>query len=100
MNYRLLDDRIVFRTGHGTKLDAATRNSVVAFEVDDIDPMSHAGWSVMVTGEAREVTDPERLARLDDAAIPHWAHTDIEATLEVATTMVTGRRIGPDRRGS
>ena len=40
------------------------------------------------------------LARLDDAAIPHWARTAAGATLEVATTMVTGRRIGLDRRAS
>jgi nitroimidazol reductase NimA-like FMN-containing flavoprotein (pyridoxamine 5'-phosphate oxidase superfamily) len=97
VNYRLVDDRIVFRTGHGSKLDAATRNSIVAFEVDDIDPVSHSGWSVMVTGEAREITDPDELAHLDDAGIPHWAHSEVDATLEVATTMLSGRRIGPPR---
>ena len=38
VNFRLVDDRIVFRTGVGTKLDAATCNTIVAFEVDAVDP--------------------------------------------------------------
>lgn len=94
VNYRLVDDHIVFRTGQGTKLDAATRNSIVAFQVDDIDPLSHSGWSVMVTGEAREVTDVGDLADLEAAGIPHWVHSEDDATMAVATTMVTGRRVG------
>src|SRR5689334_22383998 len=64
VNYRLVDDQILFRTARGTKLDAATENAVVAFEVDDIDPVNHAGWSVVVTGVAREVADPAERARL------------------------------------
>jgi nitroimidazol reductase NimA-like FMN-containing flavoprotein (pyridoxamine 5'-phosphate oxidase superfamily) len=95
VNYRLVGDRIVFRTGHGTKLDAATCNSIVAFEVDDIDPLSHSGWSVMVTGEARKVTDDSELVALDAAGVPHWVTTDAEATVEISTTMLSGRRIGP-----
>ena len=95
VNYRLVDEQIVFRTGRGTKLDAATCNSIVAFEVDDVDPMSHTGWSVMVTGEARKVTDAEELATLEDAHVPHWAPTDGEATVSIATTLLSGRRIGP-----
>jgi len=33
VNFRLVDRSIVFRTGTGTKLDAAVRHAVVAFEV-------------------------------------------------------------------
>jgi nitroimidazol reductase NimA-like FMN-containing flavoprotein (pyridoxamine 5'-phosphate oxidase superfamily) len=95
VSYRLVDEQIVFRTGYGTKLEAATRNSIVAFEVDDIDPMTHTGWSVMATGEARLVLDPAELRSLEDAQVPHWAPTHVEATVSVATTLLTGRRIGP-----
>ena len=56
VNFKLVGHAIVFRTGPGTKLDAATRGSVVAFEADEIEPFSHAGWSVVVTGVAQEVT--------------------------------------------
>jgi nitroimidazol reductase NimA-like FMN-containing flavoprotein (pyridoxamine 5'-phosphate oxidase superfamily) len=95
VNYRLVDDEIVFRTGRGTKLDAATHHAVVAFEVDEIDPITHSGWSVMVTGTARRVTDPSQLARIEAQGVPHWARTDVDATVKIPTTVVTGRRVGP-----
>jgi hypothetical protein len=30
---------------------------VVGFQVDDIDPVTHAGWSVLGVGQAYEITD-------------------------------------------
>lgn len=51
-------ESIVFRTGYGTKLDAAGRNAVVAFEIDDLDEATRTGWSVVAIGTASEVTDP------------------------------------------
>ena len=93
INFRLVKDRIVFRTSVGTKLDAATHNSVVAFEVDEMDPLWHSGWSVVVTGVAREITDPDELAELSAANIPRWAPMDSARVVSVSTEMVTGRRI-------
>lgn len=95
INFRLVADRIVFRTSAGTKLDAATRNTVVAFEVDDMEPVSHTGWSVMVTGVAREVTDAAELDALASAKIPRWAPAEGERVVEITTDMISGRRIGP-----
>jgi hypothetical protein len=95
INFRLIDDHIVFRTGVGTKLDAATRNAIVAFEVDDMDPVSHTGWSVVVTGLAREVTDPSARSRLDATGIPHWAHTTGDRVVQISTEMISGRRLPP-----
>jgi hypothetical protein len=95
INFRLVDDRIGFRTGAGTKLDAATNRSVVAFEVDDIDPLWHSGWSVVVTGLAHEVTDPEDRARLDAANIPYWAPSAGDRIVGISTEMISGRRITP-----
>jgi nitroimidazol reductase NimA-like FMN-containing flavoprotein (pyridoxamine 5'-phosphate oxidase superfamily) len=95
VNFRLLGERIVFRTAPGTKLDAATRNAIVAFEVDDIEPASHSGWSVVVVGTAREVTDPDDVEELALANIPRWAPATSERIVEVSTELVTGRRIGP-----
>jgi len=98
INYRLVGDRIVFRTAGGTKLDAATRNAIVAFEVDDMEPLGHTGWSVMVTGMAREVTDPRQLEDLDAANIPRWAPSPGDRLVEISTDMISGRRIGPPAR--
>jgi nitroimidazol reductase NimA-like FMN-containing flavoprotein (pyridoxamine 5'-phosphate oxidase superfamily) len=90
INFRVEGDRILFRTGIGTKLDAATREAVVAFEADEIDPMYHSGWSVVVTGVAREVKEP------DDQAVyttPRWAPGQTERLVEVSIDEVSGRRL-------
>jgi uncharacterized protein len=63
VNFVLDRHMVVFRTDEGTKLDAACRGSRVAFEVDGTDTAAHAGWSVLVRGEAVEVTDPAEVAR-------------------------------------
>ena len=61
-----------------------------------MDPLWHTGWSVVVTGLAREVTDPEDLARLDDADIPYWAPAATgDRIVEISTEMISGRRIVP-----
>lgn len=96
INFRLLDDRIVFRTGAGTKLDAATSGAVVAFEADDIDRFSHEGWSVVVTGVASEVADPAQREALSATGIPHWARDDGERLVALSTEVVSGRRLRAD----
>ncbi len=55
--FRMDGERILVRTVRGGTLAGALRNAVVAFEVDDVDPVRHSGWSVSVTGVATEVED-------------------------------------------
>jgi uncharacterized protein len=95
VNFRLVGDQIVFRTGVGTKLDAAARNEVVAFEVDDIDPMEHTGWSVVVTGIAREISDQVELDTVDQRRIPRWATRGDGRVMAISTDLVSGRRLDP-----
>ncbi len=93
VNYRLVDDRVVLRTNVGSKLEAATTNAVVAFEVDDVDPVWHTGWSVVVTGVAREIIDPDDLARIVEANVPRWAPMGPDRYVGISLELVTGRRI-------
>ena len=89
INYRVEDDRILFRTSAGTKLDAATRNAVVAFEVDHIDPVYHSGWSVVVTGIASDVDAA-------DAAVwatPRWAPGPDDRLVAITISEISGRRL-------
>jgi nitroimidazol reductase NimA-like FMN-containing flavoprotein (pyridoxamine 5'-phosphate oxidase superfamily) len=62
VNYHFADGAIHFRTGEGVKLAAATRNAVVAFQLDEIDPLYHAGWSVLAVGTAQELKESVDLA--------------------------------------
>ncbi len=97
VNFYLDGDRILVLTGEGSKLDAAIRNAVVAFEVDDFDAMRHAGWSVLVTGVAREVTDPGELHELRRLPVTRWAPKGNGRMILIATDRISGRRIDAGR---
>jgi nitroimidazol reductase NimA-like FMN-containing flavoprotein (pyridoxamine 5'-phosphate oxidase superfamily) len=99
VNFLVDGERILIRTGEGTKLDAATRDAVVAFEVDHIEPFAHAGWSVCVTGIAREVDDEEERARVDSLPLPHWTPNGVSHIVAVSLELVSGRRIPRDPVG-
>ncbi len=90
INFRVDGERILFRTGVGTKLDAATRGAVVAFEVDELEPMYHSGWSVVVVGVAREVENPTDQAMF---TTPRWAPGVIERLVEIDIEQISGRRL-------
>ena len=57
VNFELYGRLIVFRTGRGTKLDAAVRSAVVAFQADQYDALYHTGWSVLAIGQAKDMTE-------------------------------------------
>src|SRR5207237_5739178 len=85
---------IYVRTSRGSKLDAAMRGMVVAFEVDEVDVFEHTGWSVVVTGVAHEVTDADELERLSHAPIARWADGWDGHVMSITTELVSGRRLG------
>jgi nitroimidazol reductase NimA-like FMN-containing flavoprotein (pyridoxamine 5'-phosphate oxidase superfamily) len=93
VNFHLDRERILVRTGRGSKLDAALQNAVVAFEVDDFDAIYHSGWSVAVTGVATEISDPAELDAARQEPVARWAPAGDEAVLAISTEFVSGRRI-------
>jgi nitroimidazol reductase NimA-like FMN-containing flavoprotein (pyridoxamine 5'-phosphate oxidase superfamily) len=103
VNFVLDRHMVVFRTDAGTKLDAACRGSRVAFEIDGTDAAAHTGWSVVVRGEAVEVTGPAELARLRQQPQDPWAPGAKTHYVRILPAALTGRRIsapgGPSNRG-
>ena len=99
VNFWFDGERILIRTGPGTKLAAATHDSVVAFEVDDIDPLWHTGWSVMVTGIAHHVVDPEDLERITAMPVARWAPRGDGHIVAITPELISGRRIDPGATG-
>ncbi len=91
--YALLDGDVVFRTGPGTKLDAAVAGTVVAFEIDEADRISHVGWSVLVVGVARPIVDPEMRAHAARLPLAPWAGGDKDTFVRLEPVMVTGREL-------
>jgi uncharacterized protein len=90
---------VVFRSDEGAKLDAAGRGGRVAFEVDGIDAATQTGWSVVVRGEALEVTGPAELARLHELPLSPWAPGAKTRYVRILPAVLTGRRIWVPRRG-
>lgn len=92
VTFRLVGDQILFRTRRDTHLGLGTNNSVVAFEVDDIDPDDHTGWSVVVTGIASELRDPNMVDILDATALPDWSQGHETRVVAITLNMISGRR--------
>ncbi|MEV5971472.1 pyridoxamine 5'-phosphate oxidase family protein [Streptomyces sp. NPDC051921] len=72
---------------------------VVAYEADVIDPETHIGWSVVVTGYARRVTDPGELAHFATRLRPWIDHPDVNAALRIRPDLVTGLQLTAGRAG-
>jgi uncharacterized protein len=98
VNFALVGDSVIVRTTPGSRLASAVRDSVVAFEVDDIDAASHTGWSVTAIGQATEVRDPAELQRLAGAVQP-WVDGARDYVIRIGTDIVTGRRLVPHADG-
>ena len=92
VHYRLVDGQIVFRTGEATNLHTASANTVVAFEVDDVDPSWAEGWSVLVVGVAREIRDDVAIALALDQAPSLWDAGVGAHVISILPAFVSGRR--------
>ena len=93
VNYALLGEDLLLRSGAGPKLQAAERRDVVAFEVDDIDEDTRTGWSVVAAGRATRLTPDEHRA-LPAGALPEaWATGPRWAVVRIRPTRIEGRRL-------
>ncbi|MCH0560303.1 MULTISPECIES: pyridoxamine 5'-phosphate oxidase family protein [Streptomyces] len=103
VNHVLDNGHIVIRTHEGAALTARAgqadgRGVVVAYQADAIDPGTHLGWSVVVTGYAHLVTDPEELARYRDLLNP-WVNRTMDHAVRIHPDLVTGVRLTADDAG-
>jgi nitroimidazol reductase NimA-like FMN-containing flavoprotein (pyridoxamine 5'-phosphate oxidase superfamily) len=91
VHFALVGDEVVFPAVPGGQLDLAVRDAVVALEADHLDP--EAGWSVVVTGKATEVSDPDRLRALCDSPALAGAPGEHWCLFRIPVEVVSGRRI-------
>ncbi len=92
VTYIVDDDAIVFWTNDDGELARAARDGVLAFEVDEVDPSTRTGWSVVVTGLPVHVTtqvDRSRVGLLLEPCAP--GRRDV--LIRIPLTVVAGRRI-------
>ncbi len=98
VDYRLWRDQVIFRTAEGSRLHRATTDAVVAFEVDALGTGEPWGWSVVVTGVARDVSelvDAADVARAELGFRPGgwWTNGTRDRHLAVPTDVVAGCRL-------
>jgi len=93
VNYRADEDSVVFCTAEGTKLSVLKDGAPAAFEVDGSRSLYHSGWSVVVQGTAREVTDPVELEELRRGPLKSWATPAGEHWIRISIDQISGRRI-------
>jgi hypothetical protein len=90
VNHLVLDGQVVFRSHSGAGIVAAAdQEVVVAYEADALDPEQRLGWSVVVTGVARLVRDPEALARYQRVLRP-WVDQPMDEVIAIRPDIVTG----------
>ncbi|SRR6266566_4815094 len=70
------------------------RGVVVAYQADLIDP-ANGGWSVMVTGTARLVGDPDQVARYQ-SVLPPWLAGETDHFISIHPEIITGFRLDAD----
>lgn len=88
--YLLDRGEIIFRA-EGT-LGASARPAVVAFEADEIDPVTLTGWSVLGIGETYLITDHARLAALAPRALLGGGGGDA-SLIALRLRLLTGHRL-------
>jgi nitroimidazol reductase NimA-like FMN-containing flavoprotein (pyridoxamine 5'-phosphate oxidase superfamily) len=99
VNYVLFDGSIVFRTAQDSRTDEDLRTGIrgaefkVAFEIDDINPATREGWSVLIRGSAHFVESDAERASVRQAGAEPWAGGARELFLRIAPIQITGRRV-------
>jgi nitroimidazol reductase NimA-like FMN-containing flavoprotein (pyridoxamine 5'-phosphate oxidase superfamily) len=99
VNYQLLDNTIVFRTGEDSPLEEDLQTGIrsaeyqVAFEIDEISVAAKEGWSVLVQGSAHHVDSYAERAAARQSDVQPWPGGAKEHYIRVLPTRITGRRI-------
>lgn len=94
VNHTVVDGHVAWLSATGAKLGVAAAEAHIALEVDQIDEATKRGWSVLVHGTARIVTDEDLQQRLFDAETTPWSAPDQRTIwIEVAEPSVSGRRV-------
>jgi uncharacterized protein len=97
VNHRVAGERLLFRTGAGTKLVSLLVDHAVAFEVDGWN--EHEAWSVVLKGTAEPLRDTAAVQQAEQLGLSPWAPEADSVSVEITVRSITGRRFPrPSRR--
>ena len=90
VNYVFVGGAVVFRTDVGSRA-GAHEGDVVAFEVDGIDPVGRAGWSVTVRGRLTDAGDVVASDTAIAEMLDTWAPGPKIRWFRIVVDEITGR---------
>lgn len=94
-NHLFDDGAVVIRTHDGSATLTCV-GSIVAYEADTVDPATHTGWSVIVTGRAVLVEEPGDVDRYASQLRP-WVDHEKTFVIRIEADVINGFRVGvPD----
>jgi nitroimidazol reductase NimA-like FMN-containing flavoprotein (pyridoxamine 5'-phosphate oxidase superfamily) len=92
VNYRFSNNEVLFNTTVKVARELESQ-ALVGFEIDRIDDAFSEGWSVIVTGSARQVDHPDQFVEHAAHAARPWAGGARGAVVAITVAEVTGRVI-------
>ena len=99
VNYKLYDGAIVFRTAQDSPTGEDLRTGIahaeyqVAFEIDQINPETRVGWSVLIQGPAHHMSSEAERAAVAASGVTPWPRGVREHAIRIVPTTITGRRL-------
>lgn len=93
VSFGVVRDQIVIPIRAGSRVAAASRGAVLAFEADALEAGSQTGWTVTVVGPSRVVADPIQIAELDALGLSSWTPTTDPGYVAVHMRIVRGLRV-------
>ena len=93
VNFWVLDGDIVFCTAKGSTLKWLSLRGRLSFQADESTWADREGWSVLIHGVAREVTDPSELERLRRGTLRSWLRAPTEHWVRIRIETISGRAL-------
>jgi nitroimidazol reductase NimA-like FMN-containing flavoprotein (pyridoxamine 5'-phosphate oxidase superfamily) len=93
VNFRMHDGDIVFRTSADGSIASSVGESPVSFDVDHLDETLSEGWSVLLSGTARVVSDEREQEQVAALGIASWAGGERDTYVRLTPHQITGRSI-------
>lgn len=93
VNFRMLGHDVVFRSESDSPVLSAITDGEISFEVDHLDEALTEGWSVLFSGEGREIVDATEHEQAEALDITPWAGGQRDTYVALVPDIVTGRRI-------
>jgi nitroimidazol reductase NimA-like FMN-containing flavoprotein (pyridoxamine 5'-phosphate oxidase superfamily) len=92
VNFEFSGEKVILSTDLA-KAHLLEAQPMIGFEIDRVDEAMSEGWSVLVSGPAHPVDDPDEVVRLSSLDLEAWAGGERHALIKITPVTVTGRVI-------